>query len=289
MNIYDIRNAQRFGPYDEKTLLSYVNNGQILRQDKACAAGDRLEETVGFYLKRANLRYKVPNKGNIISQLSAIGSELIFPKAKLFSKQLADNIEIQTASLTQKRVGVIDAKLNALQNEKSVLDNENAQMQEDVNNHPWVIQKSVTNSQQTVVVGGKMKTVNNPSVTTNQVANPKIETIKENNEKIKLLNDQEKEWSQKKLTVEEDTRAECKANVGFLEELETMFSIVMTRKVAGVFYLIFFALLMSLELFVVVSKMGDQECDYEMAIKGAQRVKVAQFAAAFGKVNDFKV
>lgn len=87
MNIYVIRNAQRFGPYDEKTLLSYVNNGQILRQDKACAAGDRLEETVGFYLKRANLRYKVPNKGNIISQLSAIGSELIFPKAKLFSKQ----------------------------------------------------------------------------------------------------------------------------------------------------------------------------------------------------------
>jgi hypothetical protein len=227
-----------------------------------------------------------------IAIIMAIVGSTVFDQTmfgKDIDKQLADNIEIQTASLTQKRVGVIDAKLNALQNEKSVLDNENAQMQEDVNNHPWVIQKSVTNSQQTVVVGGKMKTVNNPSVTTNQVANPKIETIKENNEKIKLLNDQEKEWSQKKLTVEEDTRAECKANVGFLEELETMFSIVMTRKVAGVFYLIFFALLMSLELFVVVSKMGDQECDYEMAIKGAQRVKVAQFAAAFGKVNDFKV
>lgn len=227
-----------------------------------------------------------------IAVIMAIVGSMIFDQTmfgKDIDKQLADNIEIQTASLTQKRVGVIDAKLNALQNEKSVLDNENAQMQEDVNNHPWVIQKSVTNSQQTVVVGGKMKTVNNPSVTTNQVANPKIEMIKENNEKIKLLSDQEKEWSQKKLTVEEDTRAECKANVGFLEELETMFSIVMTRKVAGVFYLIFFALLMSLELFVVVSKMGDQECDYEMAIKGAQRVKVAQFAAAFGKVNDFKV
>ena len=82
MNIYVIRNAQRFGPYDEKTLLSYVNNGQILKQDKAIAVGDSLEQTVGFYLKRANLRYNVPNKGNIISQLSAIGSELIFPKAK---------------------------------------------------------------------------------------------------------------------------------------------------------------------------------------------------------------
>lgn len=227
-----------------------------------------------------------------IAIIMAIVGSTVFDQTmfgKDIDKQLADNIEIQTASLTQKRVGVIDAKLNALQNEKSVLDNENAQMQEDVNNHPWVIQKSVTNSQQTVVVGGKMKTVNNPSVTTNQVANPKIETIKENNEKIKLLNEQEKEWSQKKLTVEEDTRAECKANVGFLEELEAMVSIITNRWVAGAFYIIFFLLLMSLELFVVTSKMGDKECDYEMAIKGAQRVKVAQFAAAFGKVNDFKV
>ena len=29
MNIYIIRNAQRFGPYDEQALLSYVNSGQI--------------------------------------------------------------------------------------------------------------------------------------------------------------------------------------------------------------------------------------------------------------------
>lgn len=223
-----------------------------------------------------------------IAIIMAIVGSTIFDQTmfgKDIDKQLADNIEIQTASLTQKRVGVIDAKLNALQNEKSVLDNENAQMQEDVNNHPWVIQKSVTNSQQTVVVGGKMKTVNNPSVTTNQVANPKIETMKENNEKIKLLNEQEKEWSQKKLTVEEDTRAECKANVGFLEELEAMVSIITNRWVAGVFYGIFFFLLMSLELFVVTSKMGDKECDYEMAIKGAERVRMTQFNTAFGRIK----
>ena len=223
-----------------------------------------------------------------IAIIMAIVGSTIFDQTmfgKDIDKQLADNIEIQTASLTQKRVGVIDAKLNALQNEKSVLDNENAQMQEDVNNHPWVIQKSVTNSQQTVVVGGKMKTVNNPSVTTNQVANPKIETIKGNNEKIKLLNEQEKEWSQKKLTVEEDTRAECKATVGFLEELEAMVSIITNRWVAGAFYVIFFLLLMSLELFVVTSKMGDKECDYEMAIKGAERVRMAQFNTAFGRIE----
>lgn len=87
MNVYVIRNNQRFGSYDERTLLSYVNNGQILRQDKAIADGDSLERTVGFYLKQAKLKCHVQNKGNVLSQLSAIGSELIFPKAKLFSRQ----------------------------------------------------------------------------------------------------------------------------------------------------------------------------------------------------------
>ena len=85
MNIYIIRNAQRFGPYDEQTLLSYVNSGQVLKQDKAIAVGDSLEQTVGFYLKRANLKCHVLNGGNIISQLSKIGAQLQISVAKICS------------------------------------------------------------------------------------------------------------------------------------------------------------------------------------------------------------
>lgn len=76
MNIYVIRNNHRFGPYDEKTLLSYVNNGQVLKQDKAIADSDSFERTVGFYLKRANLKSYVQNKGNVLAQLSAINTAL---------------------------------------------------------------------------------------------------------------------------------------------------------------------------------------------------------------------
>ncbi len=78
----------------------------------------------------------------------------------------------------------------------------------------------------------------------------------------------------------------------FWRNWEAMVSIVTTRKVAGAFYLIFFMLLMSLELFVVTSKMGDQECDYEMAIKGAEKVKMAQFNMAFNysyKQNNIQI
>ena len=73
-------------------------------------------------------------------------------------------------------------------------------------------------------------------------------------------------------------------NVGFLEELEAMWTIITTRNLAGVFYMIFFGLLMSLEMFVVVSKVMDRECDYDAAIKGAQKVKIAQFNKAFNHV-----
>jgi hypothetical protein len=224
----------------------------------------------------------------VIAIVMAIVGSTIFDQTmfgKDIDKQMAETIELQTAALTHKRVGIIEDKLNALQKEKTLLDNTNAELQADVNAHPWIVQRLVTNSQQRLVVDGKIKTVSNPSVTTNQVANPKMETIKANNEKIKSLNEQEKEWSKKKLTVEEDTRKECQANVGFLEELEAMVSIITTRKVAGIFYLVFFALLMSLELFVVVSKMGDKECDYEMAVKGAERIKMAQFNLAFNRIS----
>lgn len=46
MNIYIIRNNRQYGPYDEQTLLSYVNSGQILLHDKAIVVGESQEQTV---------------------------------------------------------------------------------------------------------------------------------------------------------------------------------------------------------------------------------------------------
>lgn len=224
----------------------------------------------------------------VIAIIMAIVGSSIFDQTmfgKDIDKQMADTIELQTVDLTQKRVSNIDSKLMAFQIEKDSLNKVNSELQADVNAHPWIIQKSVTNSQDRLVVNGKIKVVNNPSVTTNQIANPKQIVIAANNEKIKQIVLQENDLNKKRLTVEEDTRKECQANVGFLEELEAMVSIVTTRTVAGIFYVIFFLLLMSLELFVVTSKMGDEECDYELAIKGAERVKMAQFNSAFSKVS----
>ena len=87
MRIHIVRNNQQYGPYDEQTLLSYVNSGQILLHDKAVAVGESEPQTVAYYLKRAGLKAHRQDKGNIISQIKAIGSELLFPRTTLFSRQ----------------------------------------------------------------------------------------------------------------------------------------------------------------------------------------------------------
>jgi len=86
MKINIVRNNQKFGPYDEQSLLAYVNSGQILLHDKAIAVGDTTEYTVKHFLKSANLKPKRENRGNVFSQIKTIGGELLFPQTVLFSK-----------------------------------------------------------------------------------------------------------------------------------------------------------------------------------------------------------
>lgn len=225
----------------------------------------------------------------IIALVMAIVGSTIFDQTmfgKDIDKQMANNIEIQVTELTNQRVHTIDDKLKALQMERDSLMSVNAILQSDVNKNPFIVQTSRTNATNKILMpDGSIKVVTNPSVTKNQILNPKQSQIEANDKILERIKDQEQKWTEKRLTVEEDVRVECKENVGFLEELEAMWSIITNRPLAGGFYLVFFFLLMSLELFVVVSKTVDKECDYEIAIKGAQKVRMEQFTHAFNRTN----
>ena len=215
---------------------------------------------------------------------STIFDQTMFGKD--IDKQMAQNIEAQVADLTKQRVHIVDEKLGSIKLELDSIRNINGLLQEEVNKNPFIIQTSITNSQNKVLMpDGTFQTVNNPSVTKNQVPNPKMDQIANNEKNITRLQEQEQLWTEKKQGMEEEVRKECKESVGFLEELEAMWTIISTRRLAGVFYGVFFLLLMSLELFVVVSKMVDGECDYDIAIKGAQKVRMNQLNQAFNRVS----
>ena len=225
----------------------------------------------------------------VIALVMAIVGSTIFDQTmfgKDIDKQMANTIEVQVAELTTQRVHTIDEKLAALKTESDSITAINSLLQEDVNKNPFIIQTSRTSASNKVLMpDGSFKTVSNPSVTKSEVPNPKLTQIETNNKKLDQISEQEQKWTEKKQPMEEDVRKECKESVGFLEELEAMWSIITNRPLAGAFYLVFFFLLMSLELFVVVSKTVDKECDYEAAIKGAQKIRISQFNKAFNHVR----
>ena len=96
---YIIRNGQDYGPYDIQGIASYVKTGQILKCDEARDAQSGEVNSVSYFLKRNNVKVSVQNKGNFISQLKDIGSELIFPKKTIASKSWMNDKALMTLAL----------------------------------------------------------------------------------------------------------------------------------------------------------------------------------------------
>lgn len=89
--IYVIRNSHEYGPYDEATVASYVEQGILLAHDKARDASTGREATVMELLKDSGYHPQVRHKGTISQQLHAIGTEFIFPREDMAQRRWLDD------------------------------------------------------------------------------------------------------------------------------------------------------------------------------------------------------
>jgi RsiW-degrading membrane proteinase PrsW (M82 family) len=87
MSYFIERNNQRHGPYDLRTLVVYVEDGQILMQDRIFNLNGR-SLTVRDILKSNGIKVKIKNNGNIIKQIKLFGAKLLLPKDSLSFKSL---------------------------------------------------------------------------------------------------------------------------------------------------------------------------------------------------------
>lgn len=97
--IYILWNNQQYGPYTEQTLLSYVENGQILLQDRAIKDNNLEVKTVGCFLREARLSVHLKHQGNLLTQLKDIGAELIIPRSSFATKQWLSDKRLLTLAL----------------------------------------------------------------------------------------------------------------------------------------------------------------------------------------------
>lgn len=174
------------------------------------------------------------------------------------------------------RLSVIDARLRELQIEIDSLDKVNMRLNEEIAEQPTIKTISTTTTYKNErQEDGSYEKIPETTVSTIPTANPRIKQVEANALNLERLRKQQDDFIQNKMNVENDLRKELSSNVGFLEELRAMIEILSTRTEALFFYLVIFCFLISLELFVVTSKVGDKKCDYDLIVEYQLNIKKA--------------
>lgn len=84
-----IRNNQQFGPYEPHILKVYIEEGKVLKNDKAFLFNNPSDiQTAGHFLQKIGIKVSVRNKGNFFTQIKDIGRELILPNDILSISEL---------------------------------------------------------------------------------------------------------------------------------------------------------------------------------------------------------
>lgn len=202
--------------------------------------------------------------------MAIIGSTIldqIFFKDDI-GKKMIEIVEKEVQNQLPLRLKQIDDKLNLLQSDKENIYKRNLVLNEEISKNPTIN----TVETQTTIIKVKDENgnwVSKPTVTTivKPIANPRTNEVRINNENLKKIEKDISKSNDLKLKTEENLRKELSSKKGFLQELNALFNIILGSLIAGVFYIVLFIFLMSLELFVVLSKTDKNKCDYDLIIE----------------------
>ena len=215
---------------------------------------------------------------------SAILDQVIFGED--IKRKMVEITDKQVTELLPVRLKVIDDKLAELQLDIDSLDKMNLILNDEIAKNPTTKTVSTSTTYKNVLQDdGTYKKIPETTVSTSPVANPRIKQVETNNLNLERLRKQQDEYTIKKMEVENDLRGELSTNIGFLEELHAMLELLKTRMEALIFYSIIFLFLVSLELFIVFSKMGDKKCDYDMIVEHQLNVKTTALGELVRNMN----
>lgn len=197
---------------------------------------------------------------------SAILDQIIFKED--IEKKMIEIVDRQVNEQLPNRLTIINTKLQELQIEVDSLDKKNLELYTEISKQPTIETVSTTRSPMTMrKLDGTDSIVYRTTISRNPISNPKMKEAEINNQHLDVLRTQKEDYTQRKMDAEKLLREELKSKQGFLEELNAIIEILSEKTVALIFYLVLFAFLMSLELFVVASKFGDKKCDYDLVIE----------------------
>ncbi len=216
----------------------------------------------------------------ILAFLMAILGSAIFDQIIFKNDVDVKMKEVRTEQINKeipKRIAYLDADITRTMGLIDSIGRANIHIYEQLSKNPVIKATDVsTTTRQTGAVDEQGKPIEEKisNVTTRNVENPLSGQAKANEAALKIYQAQLDNYQQKKMSVADDVNEEYKnASTGFLEELKALFSILTEDPVALSFYIFLFLFLVSLELLVVTSKIGDEKCDYDSIVEHQLRIK----------------
>lgn len=112
------------------------------------------------------------------------------------------------------------------------------------------------------------------TVTSNSVANPKVDLIPGIDSQIKYLQTEKTKRENDKINVQQFLEDDLKSKIGFLDELKTLFVILFDSAIAFAIWALLFLFFLAIELFVLVNKFGDKINDYDEIIRHQMNIRL---------------
>jgi hypothetical protein len=203
---------------------------------------------------------------------STILDQIIFKND--VEKVLVDIRADKVNQISAKRQITMQLEITKLNLIIDSLDLINSKLNDEVAKRPTIAVTNVTTEKNPVTNADGSKTTNTKTiVSTQHVANTRIDQIKSNSATIDKCRSRLDDLYNQKINVEDTVRKELEAHAGFLEELKAMIVLVKSEPLALLFYLLLFTFIFTLELLVVVSKIKDVTCDYDLIVEHQLNVK----------------
>jgi hypothetical protein len=208
---------------------------------------------------------------------SVIIDQIIFRED--VDKAKVSNIQTEVNNILPVKTRELDLQVRQIDSAISRKEAERATIIDEINAKPFI--KSTSSEvrhfqmQQNGSNGRVADTiVSRTDVALNDIANPKAGLLPGIADQISQLRKQKAEKENSKINIRQELEIELTSKTGFLDELTTLFSILFSSWIALVVWIMFFLFLMSIEVFVLVNKFGDEKNDYDSVVLHQKDVRI---------------
>jgi hypothetical protein len=205
---------------------------------------------------------------------SIIVDQIIFQKDIELGK--IETLNQKVNKIMPDRAKEMKSQIRELDQSITMKDLERKKLIEDVTSHPTIKSVSSLTKREPVITNSpdssqtKKPTVifvNTNSISTTSIPNPNIALLNPLNAQITELRNAKSVKETSLIKLRSDLEKEIKDKTGFLDELIVMVNLIKGSSVALFVWLLWLFFLIGIELFVLFSKKGDQDNDYDMTIK----------------------